>query len=166
MMPASCKKGGLLGGNRCGNMIDLIFGNSKHLNSSRLPVYLSISPSTASTKTIEHFAQMLQSGNFSAYNYSTAKKNLKHYNSSTPPEYSLADLSVPTALFSGSEDKMSDPADVIRLRSEVRPGVVFEDMEIPEYSHVDFLWAQDANKLLYPHVVKAITTHAPEKGIV
>ena len=51
------------------------------------------------------------------YDFGTQAKNNAHYNTTTgqPPAYKLADMSVPTALFTGGKDILADGQDVSEL---------------------------------------------------
>lgn len=50
-----------------------------------------------------HYAQEIQSGKFRQYDYGRAK-NLLIYNSVEPPDYDLASITVPIALFYSDND--------------------------------------------------------------
>lgn len=143
---------------------DLFGGTTKHLNLSRLAVYLSLAPSSTSAKNVAHFAQMIGHGNFGMFDYGK-KGNLLHYHQYTPPHFNLSASTVPTALFSGGADKLSDTRDVNRMRREFRPGIVVKDVVYLGYSHVDLIWAHDAFRLLYPDVLLALKNHTVVENV-
>ncbi|KAK3701521.1 hypothetical protein QZH41_007892 [Actinostola sp. cb2023] len=64
----------------CSNVLFLIAGNDKkHLNETRLPVYMSHTPAGTSVRNVMHFAQLHNAKKFQMYDYGTADKNKKHY---------------------------------------------------------------------------------------
>eukprot|EP00741_Cyanophora_paradoxa_P005324 tig00000880_g5163.t1 len=130
------------------------------LNQTRVPVYASHSPAGTSVKNMVHWAQAVRTNLFQRYDYG-AKGNLEKYGAFSPPAYSLGAVprSVPLAFFTGGRDWLADPEDAARTRAEL-PGVVF-DFDVPEWDHLDFIWAVDAHRLVYPHVVRLARQHAP-----
>lgn len=64
---------------------------------------LSHDPAGASTKTLVHFSQGIQSGKFRQYDYGH-EKNLLIYNTTEPPDYNLTNITVPIALFYADND--------------------------------------------------------------
>lgn len=65
------------------------------------------SPDSASIKTLMHYVQGYQSGKFRQYDYDQAK-NLMIYNSVEPPDYYLANITIPIALFYAKNDWLID----------------------------------------------------------
>ncbi|KAL6431781.1 hypothetical protein ACFW04_007353 [Cataglyphis niger] len=108
----------------------------------------------------EQFNYGIQSGKFRQYDYGRAK-NLLIYNSMEPPDYDLANIKVPIALFYANNDWLVSTEDVERLY-HLLPNVV--DMyKVPwsNFNHVDFLWAKDAPKLVYERVLKIMRKDNP-----
>lgn len=136
-------------------VINWVCGDSRHLNITRSPVIIGHTPAGASIKTMEHWEQAAESG-FRMFDYGSEAENIARYNATRPPDYHLGDLNVPTALFLGGQDPLSRPADVDRLLREIRPGVVFRVETLPTYGHVDFTWAADAHRLLYPGIMEVL----------
>lgn len=56
-----------------------------------------------SVKTLMHYVQGYQSGKFRQYDYDQAK-NLMIYNAVEPPDYDLANITIPIALFYSKND--------------------------------------------------------------
>lgn len=67
---------------------------------------LSTYPAGTSTKTVVHFAQEHNSGKFCQYDYGRAK-NLQIYNTPEPPDYNLASITTPIAIFYAENDWLS-----------------------------------------------------------
>ncbi|XP_029158373.1 lipase member K-like isoform X1 [Nylanderia fulva] len=134
------------------NFLFIPFGyNPEQLNLTNLPFIVSHMPVTTSLKTVVHIAQIIQSGTAREYDYG-ATKNLLIYKSVEPPEYDLSKVAVPIALYYGKNDLFVDPIDVKRLYNAL-PNVI-DIYELPNFNHMDFIFAKDAPKLLYERVLK------------
>lgn len=69
-----------------------------------------------------------------------------------PPEYNVRNIEVPIAIFSGSNDTISDPADVDLLIPKLK-NLIYKK-QLKGFNHVDFVMGLDAYIVLYPDVVK------------
>ena len=146
----------------CGNIYFILFGpEKKNLNATRAPVFASHVPDGTSVKNMIHFAQGVQSNIFEAYNYSSAAENQKHYNQSLPPQYPIAPMTVPTAIFSGGEDWLADPTDVKYIIENIQPKTLVFQKSIPDYNHMDFVWGLTANKLIYADLIEQMGKFHP-----
>ncbi|XP_025266499.1 lipase 1-like [Camponotus floridanus] len=117
------------------------------------PIILSDFLDVVSVKAMEHYVQEIHSGKFRKYDYGRARNQLI-YNSAEPPDYNLANITVPSALFYGSGDLLVNIFDVKRLY-RILPNVV-DLYEVPwsKFNHLDFIWAKDAPKLVYERAFK------------
>jgi len=61
-------------------------------------------------------------------------------------------MTVQTVMFSGSNDKLADPKDVMNLKRQIKNLMYFR--EIPKWNHADFLFGIDAPRLLYSRMLK------------
>jgi pimeloyl-ACP methyl ester carboxylesterase len=145
----------------CNVAIYLFCGATRHINTTRLPVYLSRTPAGTSVKNMIHWAQQIQRDNFQMFDYGSNKENTVHYNSSSPPAYKLSDITVKTALFTGGHDILGDPSDERRLSLELPTSSIVFQKNIPDYAHLDFAWAHDANEVVYKDVVALLQQHLP-----
>jgi lysosomal acid lipase/cholesteryl ester hydrolase len=131
----------------CTNLLFLIGGpESKQLNTTRLPVYLSHSPSGTSTRTVVHMGQMVNSGKLQAYDYGK-KGNQENYHQDKPFEYDLTEMEVPVAIYSGGEDWLADPKDVQNLLPLLK--TLTENTYLPDYNDFDFIWGLRAAAEIY-----------------
>jgi lysosomal acid lipase/cholesteryl ester hydrolase len=147
----------------CENFVFLLSGfNYRSFNVSRLPVYFSHTPAGTSVQNMVHFSQMVNSKRCQAYDYGNAELNIQHYNQSHPPVCNVSALTVPTYLFSGGRDFLSDPNDVSLLLSQLNCVVAHE--QIAHWQHLDFIWSLDAASLVYSKIVdilhQHVTTHS------
>jgi lysosomal acid lipase/cholesteryl ester hydrolase len=73
-----------------------------------LPYILGHEPSGASTQTVIHYAQGVNTGKFEKFDYGPMG-NLLHYNSFHPPAYDIGKVTVPVVLMWGQNDWLADP---------------------------------------------------------
>jgi len=143
----------------CNDVLEVFMGPSTETNTSRLPWYLDFEPNPTSTMNVGHWGQLVNSGLFQKFDFGT-DGNWQHYNQSTPPQYDIGALpkSLPIAFFTGGNDYLADPTDVQYLRSHLPVPPVFEHNE-PDYSHTDFLWAENAATNIYPLVKQLLSKY-------
>ncbi|XP_033107826.1 lysosomal acid lipase/cholesteryl ester hydrolase-like [Anneissia japonica] len=142
----------------CKNIIFVLCGyDAKNLNQTRLPVYYTHCPAGTSVQDVLHWAQMVRAGNFQMYDYG-AGGNLKKYNQDTPPLYSVDNMEVPVALYSGGEDWLADPTDVDDVTPRLKN--VVRNLRLQDYDHLDFVWGMDAASRLYPDVLAMLKKYA------
>ena len=145
----------------CADPLFLIVGsNTGNIDLSRMPIYLTHTPAGTSMRSLWHFSQLIQTGTFRQYDYGW-NGNIAHYNQPTPPEYNIADMKVPTAIFAGDLDWLATPRDV---RDYLRHGVPnllayqFDD----NWNHMDYIWAWDAPEKIYNKVLQIVGGEIPE----
>lgn len=136
----------------CANIFFLICGfNEKNLNMSRVDVYTTHCPAGTSVQNMVHWTQVVKYHKLQAFDWGSSDKNYFHYNQSYPPLYSIKDMHLPTALWSGGKDWLADTSDINILLTEI-PTLVYHK-NIPEWDHLDFIWGLDAPWRLYDEVV-------------
>lgn len=140
----------------CNTAIFLFCGVTHHIDTSRLRVYLSQTPSGTSVKNMAHWAQSLRHGDFRMYDYGSAEKNLKRYKQPKPPAYDLGSMKVKTALFTGGRDLLADKRDVEHLVEGIPTTSLHVHDDTPDYAHLDFAWASDAYQFLYPKIISIL----------
>ncbi|CAL1684023.1 unnamed protein product [Lasius platythorax] len=145
----------------CVNVMFMIFGyDYEQFDYALLPVILDHFPAGTSAKTMVHFAQKIQSGKFRRYDYGRAK-NLLIYKSVEPPDYDLANITVPIALFYSDNDWLISTMDIEKL-SRILPNVIdMYKVPWPKFNHADFIWAKDAPKLLYERILMIMREKNP-----
>jgi len=132
----------------CENVLFLIGGpDSKQLNSSRIPVYVSHSPGGTSTQNVIHFTQMIKTGQFQKYDYGSGAKNQQHYHLNKPPVYDVTKMQVPVVMYTGDLDWLADPEDVKRLIPNLRS--LDHHVALQGFNHFDFIWGLRAPPLIY-----------------
>ncbi|XP_070708440.1 gastric triacylglycerol lipase [Pempheris klunzingeri] len=141
----------------CGNLFFVLCGfDEKNLNMTRTPVYTTHCPAGTSVQNMVHWSQAVHGGKLMAFDFGEAG-NMKHYNQSTPPEYRVQDMKVPTALFSGGHDTLADPKDMAVLLTQVSNLVYHQ--HIDHWDHLDFIWGLDAPQQMFPSILKLLKEH-------
>ncbi|CAO2585220.1 Lipase member M, partial [Lemmus lemmus] len=118
---------------------------------SRANVYVAHSPAGTSVQNILHWSQAVNSGELRAFDWGSETKNLEKCNQPTPIRYKVRDMTVPTAMWTGGQDWLSNPDDVQTLLSEVTNLIYHKN--IPEWAHVDFIWGLDAPHRVYNEII-------------
>ncbi|XP_022321182.2 gastric triacylglycerol lipase-like [Crassostrea virginica] len=139
----------------CENILFLLGGyDSAQLNMTRIPVYVRDHPAGTSVQNIAHYSQSTLNKKFSMLDFGSPAANMKHYNQTTPPVYDVTKVETPVAIFSGGHDWLADPADVRNLVPQLRN--VRSNKNIPEWEHLDFIWAMDAPSKCYNDIISMI----------
>ncbi|XP_058044053.1 putative lysosomal acid lipase/cholesteryl ester hydrolase [Ahaetulla prasina] len=140
----------------CLNNIFLAGGyNKKNLNVSRADVFAGIFPDFTSVKNINHWSQVIHSGEFKYYDYGL--KNREVYNMTTPPFYKIEDVLVPVAVWSGGKDIVTKRRNIESLITRITYLVFYTD--IPDWQHFDPILGLDAVQRCYPDILELMQKH-------
>merc|ERR1719228_1511090 len=141
----------------CSNILFILCGyDNSQLNKTLLPDILHHTPAGASTHTILHYAQEKNTGGFHAFDWGSDKKNMEHHQSTTPPVYSLSGVTAPVAAYWSDNDYFAEPGDLMQTMAGLQhivPGMIHE-VQYKQWSHLDFLWGIDADRLVFSKVVE------------
>ena len=72
------------------------------------PLITGHAPAGTSTKTIIHYAQLVNAGMFRQYDYGE-EKNLELYGTEEPPEYKRSAITCPVLAYWGENDWLGQP---------------------------------------------------------
>ena len=116
--------------------------------------------SYTSTKSVVHWFQIIRNGVFQMYddeapNPITSNRS-KYYKVAKFP---TKNIKTPIVLVYGGSDSLVDIN--VMLKELPRHTIA---KEIPHYEHLDFLWAQSVNELVFPHVYEALDEWAGSDG--
>merc|ERR1719483_788600 len=121
---------------------------------SLLPKQLAHFPAGTSSRLSVHFAQMILSRRFQAFDFGTSGNVLK-YKQTCPPSVDLAKTTPPHAFYvAHANDYLVQPQDYNRLINELPNVVNVHTVDSYNWNHIDFLTAKDAPRLLYPFIVE------------
>ncbi|XP_004701418.3 gastric triacylglycerol lipase-like [Echinops telfairi] len=125
----------------------------KSLNKSRFDVYLSQNPAGTSLQDIFHILQAVKEVRevLRAYDFGNPVENMKHYNQPIPPQYSVKNLKVRTAVWHGLKDNLADPVDVNFLLPQI-PNLIYLKT-LPSYNHIDFVFGYRAVWDIYSEII-------------
>lgn len=115
-------------------------------------------PSGGSFKQLIHFAQLMGSGRFCQYDYGKTA-NLQRYGTPLPPEYPLDKCAARVALHYGLNDRLVNPKDVMHLAGLLPRLDSLNLVANPRFSHMDFIYAIHAPKLVYNRVIEIIRSY-------
>ena len=108
--------------------------------------------SFTSVKSVVHWFQIIRNGTFQMFDdevqgpLSIARQ--KYYKIA---KYPTRNIRTPIVLVYGGSDSL---VDIKVMLKELPKGAIVK--EIPHYEHLDFLWASDTDKLVFPHVYEAL----------
>ncbi|XP_058123112.1 lipase 1-like [Anopheles ziemanni] len=138
----------------CQDTMHSLTGNKyPHLSALGFRMVTHHVPAGCAVKQWVHFGQLVQSGHFRAYDYGPERNRLEYAGQSAPPDYDLARVVVPVAIYYGLADELTQPADV-RLLAEKLPNLVALNL-LPNatFNHMDFMLASDAKVALYDSII-------------
>uniref|UniRef100_A0A7I4YFX5 Lipase n=2 Tax=Haemonchus contortus TaxID=6289 RepID=A0A7I4YFX5_HAECO len=136
--------------------------DSKGMNTSRIPVYLSHTPAGTSSLNILHWMQMVKTGSVARFDHGEALNKVA-YGQKLPPPYEFKNISdTPIYLFTGGNDVLADPDDIKGyLLPHIEPFVKYYK-HLPEYNHLDFVWGLHAATDVYLPIAEHIKKHIEE----
>ncbi|KAL1958683.1 hypothetical protein VTO42DRAFT_4026 [Malbranchea cinnamomea] len=118
--------------------------------------------SFTSTKSVVHWFQIIRNKSFQMYDDDVGSvvsigANNRYYK---PAKFPTKNIKTPIVLVYGGRDSLVD-IDVM-LRELPRHTVA---MPVAHYEHLDFLWATDVDRHVFPHVFEALRCYSPEQTL-
>ncbi|XP_050442988.1 lipase 3-like isoform X2 [Adelges cooleyi] len=117
-----------------------------------IPLIFGHFPAGTSTKLVEHFAQIILSGDFRKFDYGPTN-NLKMYNCTTPPSFKLNTINVPITMMWADNDILADKIDVFKLRDKLPNVIDCIKVDSPWCNHIDYMWSKKVNVLINDPVI-------------
>ncbi|KAL7990450.1 hypothetical protein Chor_013880, partial [Crotalus horridus] len=143
----------------CGNIFFHLSGyNMRNINMSRINIYVARSPAGTSVQNILHWSQIFRCGLFKSFDWGDEMKNKIKHKQLTPPLYKVDTMTVPTAVWTGGKDLLSDPKDIAILLPQIKQLVSHKS--IPDWAHLDFIWGLDAPQRMYNEIIDLMKKHA------
>jgi len=144
----------------CSNVLFIIAGfDEAQMNTTLLDTIMHHTPAGASTHSLLQYGQLKATGGFHGYDWGSDKLNFQHHNGPVP-EYDLGDVKTPVALYWGDNDWFAMPADILQTiigLPNIVPGMNHE-VDYEKWTHLDFLWGIDADKLVYSYLMDNLNT--------
>jgi len=113
--------------------------------------------SFTSTKSVVHWFQIIRNKSFQMYDDDTSNAlsigaSNRYYKVAKFP---TRNIKTPILLVYGGSDSLVD----IRVMLKELPRHTMA-VEVPHFEHLDFLWAQEVDKLVFPHVFESLKHYA------
>lgn len=138
----------------CTHLIGLASGfDLKHMNQTRVVVFLKHEPGGTSLRTLDHWSQVYNRGGPAEYDYGM-RGNLRRYGTHRSPVYDFRKITnKKIVLLHGSGDWLADPKDVTWLTKQLPD--LLDNYRVPrrQFNHLDFILAQDLDFLVNPQVL-------------
>jgi len=114
--------------------------------------------STSSVKSLVHWFQICCSGRFQMFDdtLKICSSNADTYYTNSVPCYPLSRISCPVVCFYGGRDTISD---INGLLEELPKHT--ESFKEDNYEHLDFLFASDVNKKIFPQILESLEKYTP-----
>lgn len=137
----------------CANVMFLTAGfDSPQLNRTILPDILRNTPAGASIHQVTHYGQGAVSGEFRFFDYGPMENGYR-YGQAEPPHYPLNRIRARVALHYSANDWFAGVIDVLTLADRL-PNLIGKFLvPLPEFNHLDFTYAIDADTLLYNKII-------------
>ncbi|XP_022912357.1 lipase 3-like [Onthophagus taurus] len=143
---------------QCNNIFFQIFGTSENIDEWMMPVIATHLPAGASLKQFVHYAQEIETGKFSKFDYGLVQ-NLVEYGHVSPPSYDISKITCPIALFYATSDSMAAIEDVDQLSGEL-PNLVYKYLMPDEsFNHIDFLFAEGLVDNMYKRIISLLSKY-------
>ncbi|KAL9056238.1 MAG: hypothetical protein Q9162_003029 [Coniocarpon cinnabarinum] len=117
--------------------------------------------SFTSTKSVVHWFQIIRNASFIFFDDEVQRPlsiadGRRYYK---VPKFPTRNIRTPVVLVYGGSDSL---VNIDVMLKELPKHTVAR--EVPKYEHLDFLWAADVDKLVFPHVFDALDFHARPVG--
>jgi len=140
------------------NFVQTIVGFDEefHVDLSALPMIATNDVGGTSTKNLLHWIQMIRTKRFRPFDYGRAV-NFQVYGEAEPPDYDVQGFrarldGVRFLLFVGQKDSLLNEEDQHLLKAVLPEHAQF--VYIPDYNHVDYMWAKDANIFVNRYILE------------
>lgn len=102
-----------------------------------------------------HFGNLVNSGRFQYYDYK--QRNMAVYQSRTAPEYPLDRIQgMNFHMYYGTTDTVMAKRDVYQLVDRLKGRNSISVTEIPNFNHLDYIFASNVTEILYRPVFRAM----------
>ncbi|KAI8048325.1 Alpha/Beta hydrolase protein [Gilbertella persicaria] len=141
--------------------VSFLFGwTGRNMTSSQKTVSYQHLYSLTSVKSLVHWFQIIRTGQFQMYDempsrlpYHTVNTVADH----VPPRFPTLQIKTPIAIFYGQSDSLVD-FDVL---SADLPSPLAYVKAVQKWEHLDFLWAEGIEKIVYPDILKLLSHFNP-----
>ncbi|XP_055851844.1 lipase 3 [Episyrphus balteatus] len=132
--------------------------DTKHLNKTLIPDIMANFPVGGSFKQIMHYFQSYNSGKFRQYDYGPEKNKIV-YNQTSPPDYQLDRVTVPTFIYFSVNDYIVSVRDIQRLVMHLPKVHALYRMPWDKWNHLDFICGQGVKEYIFDKVVDIVNAY-------
>ena len=116
--------------------------------------------SFTSTKSVVHWFQIIRNKSFQMFDDDVGSTinisgNSRYYK---PAKFPTKNIKTPVVLVYGQRDSLVDINVMLRELPQHTTAT-----PVSHYEHLDFLWASDVDKCVFPHVFEALEYYSPER---
>lgn len=141
----------------CDKLLALLLGDTGRIYFDDIKNTLFLyEPGGTSKQNMKHWLQIYDAKKLQKYDYGMIE-NLIKYGSINPPAYNLRNLNeykIPSIITLSNADLLADPNDVKEFIANIKDQSVIDLWSLDNWSHVDYIWADDAYDELYPKIVE------------
>ena len=109
-------------------------------------------PGGTSLQNMKHFLQAFEKKKMIKYDFG-AIENIIHYGKMNPPEYDLRKMKnykIKSMITVSDSDPFCNPVDTLEFLLKINDQSNIEIINLKNYNHIDYLWADSAYEELYP----------------
>ena len=109
-------------------------------------------PGGTSLQNMKHFLQAFEKKKMIKYDFG-AIENIIHYGKMNPPEYDLSKMKnykIKSMITVSDSDPFCNPVDTLEFLLKINDQSNIEIINLKNYNHIDYLWADSAYEELYP----------------
>ncbi|XP_033211728.1 lipase 3-like isoform X1 [Belonocnema kinseyi] len=133
----------------------------EQLDRANVELFLTYEPAGASIKQLLHYALgTYYPGTFRLFDYGPVR-NLRLYNSISPPDYRLENVNIPFAIYHGLNDLLVSPKDIDLLKGRL-PNIVDAYLVPGKLNHYDFMLGLNINQLCYKRALALMEKYNQE----
>jgi pimeloyl-ACP methyl ester carboxylesterase len=113
-------------------------------------------PGGTSLQNVKHWIQLYKKKKLIKYDYGIIKNKI-HYGTISPPEYDLTKMKnykIKSIFSISNADPFCNPVDTLEFLKNIEDPTIVEIMNLKDYNHIDYLWAESAYEELYQNFLK------------
>ena len=142
----------------CGFIVNKIVENdisTKRMNFPKISKNLFLyEPGGTSIKNMRHWIQIFSDKKLHRYDYGK-EENLKHYGTEEPPLYDIDAVkkwNIKGMVTTSNADPFCNPIDTEEFVARIENKDAVKILKLENYNHLDYVWADDACRDLYPKI--------------
>ena len=140
-----------------------------HIKPELMPVMGRHEPGGTSTQNLQKWMQTIERTQAQFLDFGSEEENMKHYNQTEPPLYPVENIKanmagIPMLLIRGENDYFVEERDFNKLVA-LLPTERLDIKVVPDYAHLDYVWADDAKQFVFDDVVEHFERIVVERNL-